>query len=129
MTPTERAIRFDGLIAVGCVCCWINRAIGDFECPNLPCEVHHLNGGGHAGQARRGDEFTVGLCFWHHRGSFNAAAAPGGYAGERWMAEKAAKFGPSWAQGSKVFHLQYPSDDELLAIADRLLEQHLARAA
>ena len=111
MTPSERTARFDALRAIGCVCCWLNERDGLF--PTLsPVEIHHLNGGGHHGQKRRGDEFTVPLCSFHHRA---VPVFPGPY---RFQARM---YGPSWAKGSKPFRAVYGPDDELLALANRLI--------
>jgi hypothetical protein len=61
MNRLKRNRRFGRIRDIGCLAC---RKRGWF---NLP-DVHHLNLGGHAGQLRLGDESTVGLCIWHHRG-------------------------------------------------------------
>lgn len=108
MNPSERTARFDALRAIGCVCCRKNELDGRFNKAYLPVELHHLNGGGHHGQKRRGDEFTVPLCVWHHRG-----IGLGSY--------MKAMYGPSWAKGSKPFRAVYGTDDELLALANRLI--------
>lgn len=102
MDPTRR----EALLAVGCVCCWRNHRLG-LRPSLLPVEIHHLNGGGHHGQPRRGDEFTIPLCVWHHRGLGPAAKFTSAY-------------GPSWAKGSRPFRKAYGTDDELLAVANRL---------
>lgn len=107
MTPSERQARFDALRAIGCVCCRMNEAIGlDRVC--MYAEIHHLPGGGHHGQKRRGDEFTIPLGPWHHRGIGPAA-------------EMTKRGGPSFAKGSKPFRAVYGTDDELLALANRLI--------
>jgi len=66
-------------------------------------EIHHLNSAGR----NRGQDFTIALCSWHHR-----AVNLDGW-GLRTMVEV---FGPSLARGSKSFHAEFGSDDELLAI-------------
>ena len=110
MTPAERTARFDALRAIGCVCCDMNGTHPQFmRCLIAPVEIHHLNGGGHHGQKRRGDEFTVPLCGWHHRGVGGPAR------------NMALMYGPSWAKGSKPFRAVYGTDDELLALANRLI--------
>ena len=53
----HRAIR-----DLGCICCWMV-GIGP-----VPCAIHHLTVGGKHGQKRRGHEFVLGLCDWHHQG-------------------------------------------------------------
>lgn len=68
-------------------------------------EEHHLNLGGMAGQQRRGDDFSVPLCEYHHR----AAPITG------WSYSEMRKlFGPSLAKESKAFRETYGSDDDLL---------------
>lgn len=99
--------RFARLREVGCVCCRLNLVQGR-EATGQGTEIHHLNGGGQPGQARRGDLFTIPLCIWHHRGVGLRADAD--------------RFGPSWARGTKPFREVYGSDDELLAFANRLIQ-------
>lgn len=90
-----------------CICCEIE----DVSQPN-PTEAHHLNEGGHAGQRRRGDEYQIPLCQWHHRG-----VRPVG------MTRDAMShlYGPSLALDSKQYHFAYGSDDELLAMTNAKL--------
>jgi hypothetical protein len=114
VTPAEKQARFDALRGLGCLCCRMNRYHPDFLACLAPIEIHHLNGGGHHGQKRRGDEFTIPLCSWHHRGVGGPAKA--------WTA----LYGPSWAKGSKPFRAVYGSDDELLALANRLIAGGIA---
>ncbi|MGP1667490.1 MAG: Ref family recombination enhancement nuclease [Rhodanobacter sp.] len=61
-------------------------------------EVHHLL----SGNRRIGHQDTLPLCPHHHR-----AIGKG--------------LGPSLANGSKPFHAEYGSDQELLAMTDRAL--------
>lgn len=77
-------------------------------------EVHHLL----SGNKRRGHLYTIPLCAWHHRGDAG-----------NWMASEAVKLcGPSLARTSKKFRALYGSDDELLALTNKiLLENHDAR--
>ena len=108
MTPSERTARFDALRAIGCVCCRKNEEIGLVPVC-MYAEIHHLNGGGHHGQKRRGDEYTIPLGPWHHRGIGSHASL------------MTRLHGPSWAKGSKPFRAVYGTDDELLALANRLI--------
>jgi hypothetical protein len=85
-------------------------------------EIHHLNLGGRAGQKRRGDEFTIPLCTWHHRGEpFNHFT----------VTRMREAFGPSLARTSKAFREAFGTDDELLAKTNDLIFQldNLARGA
>lgn len=75
-------------------------------------EEHHLNLGGKAGQKRRGPEFTIPLCGWHHRGNQNSKMSS-------WT--MTAIYGPSLAAQSKMFRAIYGSDDELLEITNRMI--------
>lgn len=112
MTPAEKAARFAKLQKMGCVCCLMNYdrlCNGVFVRTGQYAEIHHLNGGGHHGQKRRGHEFTIPLCEWHHRGNGPTA-------------EYTDAFGPSWAKGSKPFRAVYGTDDELLALVNSLIE-------
>lgn len=98
--------RFEQLKALGCIACrkhapWF-----------APAEIHHLNLGGKAGQKRRGHDFTIPLCEWHHRG----------LPGEFWLVSEAtAILGPSLAKSSKRFRETYGTDDELLAEVNKLI--------
>lgn len=90
-----------------CIACSIEGVAQPF-----PTESHHLNAGGHAGQRRRGDEFQIPCCGWHHR----ALLIPG-------MNRDAMchRYGPSLATDSRQFRFSYGTDDQLLAITnDRL---------
>lgn len=79
----------------------------------LPTESHHLNTGGLAGQKRRGDEYQIPLCSWHHRGEI----LDGTRAKDMTM-----MYGPSLARQSKMFRLRYGTDQELLAKTNAKLE-------
>lgn len=90
-----------------CLCCWMRGL------PSVYPEIHHLL----SGNKRRGHLFTIGLCAYHHRGyPFHGMTA----------AESEAYAGPSLAHGSKPFHADFGSDDELLALQDRLLDKRKA---
>lgn len=95
MTRDER---FRRLQELGCIAC---RKMRKFSAP----DIHHLNLGGHAGQKRRGDAFTIPLCPAHHRGVF-------------WREED---HGPSLAIHPGRFRREFGSDDELLAEVNALL--------
>lgn len=92
-----------------CLACEIE----DVSQPNKT-EAHHLNEGGHAGQKRRGDEFQIPLCQWHHRG-----VRPVGMSRE----VMTHLYGPSLALDSKQFRFAYGDDDSLLAITKHKLAQ------
>lgn len=91
---------------IGCLAC---RRLGTYR----PPDVHHLNLGGHAGQVRRGDECTIGLCEYHHRG-----ITP-----EMFTAAEARYFlGPSLKHEPNAFREQFGTDDALLAWEDELIK-------
>src|SRR5579859_7166575 len=94
--------RYDALIRIGCLCC---RIIGEIECGIT--EVHHLNAGGHAGQKRLGDDYTIPLGSWHHRGE-----PPSGYS----AMTATARWGPSLARSSKEFRRVFGNDRLLLGL-------------
>lgn len=103
MNRREKEWRFSQLKEMGCL-----------TCPGCgPVEIHHLNLGGHAGMPRRGDEYTLPLGSWAHRGE----PLPGYTARQMEV-----MFGPSLARNSKAFRARYGDDDYLLAIVNLRLE-------
>ncbi|PXV60678.1 Recombination enhancement, RecA-dependent nuclease [Dyella jiangningensis] len=106
--PTaEQERRFEHIKAIGCIACLMDgiRIV-------LPTEVHHLNQGGFHGGKRRGHDFTIGLCGWHHQGH-----PP--FAGTIQQAEKF--FGPSYKLQKMAFRGKYGSDDALLTLQNQLI--------
>lgn len=73
-----------------------------------PSDYHHLLGG----SRRRGHRYGVGLCGWHHRGLVDFGCS---------HAEMRETYGPSLMDGSKLFHAEFGSDEELLARQDSLI--------
>lgn len=106
MTPIQR--RFDAIYEIGCICC---RKLGKLR---IPCQAHHLNLGGMAGQKRRGDLFTIGLCPWHHAGEY-----PNGHTEDGMLEE----FGPSYKLHSRRFREKFGNDDALLVYQDNLIDE------
>lgn len=93
---------------IGCICCL---KMGAYNA----CEKHHLlTTGMHGNGRRRGEQFTIGLCQYHHRG----AHAVGG---ER-AREMAVNYGPSYADQPRKFREVFGDDDGLLAEQERLLK-------
>lgn len=102
MTPQARAIRFALIKEIGCICCRKDGFAWTYA------DVHHLlTTGLHGNGERRGDEFTLGLCKWHHVGRRDESC--------HWAQ------GPSYATQAKAFRERYGSDEELLAHQNRLL--------
>ncbi len=97
--------RFEAIKRIGCICCLIRSNA------SVACEIHHLV----SGNKRRGHEFSIGCCEWHHRGVC--------YGGSKRATEL---LGPSLANGSKPFHAAFGSDDELLDYQNNLLGAHKA---
>jgi len=105
--PTKAQIeRFELIRDCGCVACLI------YGLQTYP-EIHHLTVGGRHGQKRRGHNFTIGLCSYHHRGDVGFST--------RELCELA--YGPSYALQPKRFRETFGQDDELLAYQNRLIGQ------
>jgi hypothetical protein len=77
-------------------------------------EVHHLNTGGHAGHKRRGDEFTIGLCRWHHQGEAPATLKMPEYF-----------LGPSLKLQPNYFRQVFGVDDHLLKYQNKLIGERM----
>lgn len=104
--PTKaQQLRFDRIKAIGCIACRLHGLD-----KRVLCEVHHLLSGGR----RRGHDFTVGLCPWHHR------SVPFG----DWMNHAMCRhhLGPSLAEGSKPFHAEFGSDEDLFEYQNNLIQ-------
>lgn len=105
--------RCEALREVGCLCCRQNlkgyryRATG-FGVP----EIHHLNEDGKAGNERRGDEYTIPLCPYHHRGVMPPDARTLGLSST--VDALAYRYGPSLAHGGPMFRVVYGPDSRLL---------------
>ena len=107
MNPAARERRFRRIKEIGCLPC---RMRGRFRMP----EIHHQNCGAHAGGARLGDEYTVGLCSWHHRG----VPSEGMLGSETRVA-----LGPSLAREPNEFRREFGSDSEMLNEQNRLIAE------
>lgn len=96
-------LRFQRIYEIGCLPC-LQR--GYFN----SCQAHHLNFDGKAGQKRRGDLYTIGLCPWHHVGEPIRG----------WTVSECRELvGPSLKLESRAFRAEFGSDDELLAEQNR----------
>lgn len=100
MSPEQR--RYQKLQGIGCICCGMRGR-------SSQADIHHLNENGHAGQARRGDRYTIPLCPWHHRGVPLSGL-------DRRRTEVLC--GPSLALSPRLFRETFGSDDDLLAATD-----------
>ncbi len=104
--PTKAQVeRFEAMQEIGCIAC---RKMGN----RGGAEIHHLNLGGKAGQKRRGHDFTIPLCAWHHRG----VPMPG-----LSVAWTTLNRGPSLSTQSRLFRAAFGTDDELLAEVNKLI--------
>lgn len=107
MNENERNIRFTAIREIGCIACR-KHGVGGI----VPPQVHHLNFGDRHGGKRLGDEFTVGLCPWHHMGQpFDGM----------WPGQCRDKFGPSWERDPRAFREMFGSGEELLAMQNELI--------
>lgn len=91
-----------------CIACEIQKCDQPY-----PTEEHHQNLDGHAGQKRLGDDYSVPLCKWHHRG----VCQPIGPEAMRLF------YGPSLARESKAFRQRYGSDEKLLEMTNERLRE------
>lgn len=108
MTPLQIKRRHMKIVELGCIAC---RKLGFVVFP----EEHHLNEFGHAGQARRGPEFTIGLCRWHHRGEPVLPNTRPSIVTSRTL------LGPSLKHESVAFRATFGTDDELLEQTNRAI--------
>ena len=74
-----------------------------------PCDCHHLT----AGSRRRGHQYTLGFCEYHHRGLI-----PDGHTKQ----SISGLLGFSYAWGRRGFQAFFGSDDLLLKIQNLILE-------
>ena len=107
MNEREKAIRYNGIRECGCIACRMHGVPGV-----VPPQIHHLNFGDRHGGKRLGDEFTVGLCPWHHVGQ----PFPG-----MWPGQCRQQFGPSWEREPRLFRETFGNGEALLAYQNDLL--------
>jgi Recombination enhancement, RecA-dependent nuclease len=93
----KRQRRLDGLQQIGCIACRLDGRM------NVASDIHHLV----EGNKRLGDEFTIPLCPWHHRGVKQVFE---GF----WV-------GPSLAESKRDFVQHYGSERQLLEHVNELL--------
>lgn len=95
-----------------CIACEVWFRLGNAPhgwSPIFGCDYHHMK----SGNIRRGHEYGVGLCAWHHRGMPDFDFT---------VPQMRSLAGPSLMDGSRLFHETYGSDDELIALQNQLLE-------
>ncbi|HXN96007.1 MAG TPA: Ref family recombination enhancement nuclease [Candidatus Acidoferrales bacterium] len=100
--------RYEALRELGCIACHHERGAAHI----LPAEVHHLVDKGYRKHSG-GNQATIPLCHWHHRGEpiMNHSVT--------WMR---GMFGPSMFHESKEFARVYGSQRELLAKVNELIK-------
>lgn len=103
MTTKADLARFRKLQQIGCIAC---RSRGVYS----QGDVHHLLSGGR----RRGHQFTIPACAWHHRGQ-----PPD----DLTVAEANRYYGPSLARAPKSFRAEFGDDETLLATVNKLIER------
>jgi hypothetical protein len=91
--------RYDALQRYGCVACR-NEGL-----PIGPIEIHHIVDSGYR-RLSGGNARTLPLCSYHHRG-----VLPAGHT----IGSATLAFGPSLANGSKLFTKIYGTQSDLLA--------------
>lgn len=107
-TPTKPQLqRWIYIREIGCIAC-----MQQGHRP-LITEVHHLTVGGKHGQKRRGHEYTIGLCRWHHRGCVPQPMTKPDIAREF--------LGPSYHHHARAFRETYGQDDSLLKLQNELI--------
>lgn len=105
--PTKREAEYITRCKEGpCVACYKESRLDELHIDW--CDFHHMK----SGNRRRGHMYGVGLCLWHHRGHPRDGWTSG------MMREY---FGPSLMDGSRLFHLTYGSDDDLIALQRELI--------
>ena len=109
--PTHAELERMGEAKQGpCVCCWILAQINELDeyLVVRQCDYHHFK----SGNVRRGHQYGVALCIWHHRGYPMLGGVP----------RTREVYGPSLMDGSRLFHETYGSDEELLEIQNTILQ-------
>jgi hypothetical protein len=107
--PTKsQSMRFDTIKHGPCMACQINAVRWWPRADGAGCDAHHLLSGGR----RRGHDFTIALCPWHHRGIRPDDC--------RTDADALHRYGPSYALNKTIFHETYSGDDELLAMQNEM---------
>ena len=111
-TSAQQA-RQDRAREMGCICCLMLGLPLHQHCGAI--EIHHQNLDGKAGQKQLGQDFTVALGGWHHRGALPPSET------NRSMAEV---FGPSLAVSSRAFRARFGDDAAQLAHQNSLIKGH-----
>jgi hypothetical protein len=108
--------RFQELRYIGCIACLIEG--NGIRCGEV--EIHHLNEGSQKGAARRGDDETIGLGRWHHRGICKPGMS---------VDDMTKTYGPSWYHDKEQFEFVYKGDEHMLALVNLKRESLLMEPA
>ena len=98
--------RLSNMKESGCICCLL--VTGKTQAP----DIHHLT----SGMRRKGHQYTISACPWHHRGLVPDNHTKQSISG---------LLGPSYAHGRRGFQEFFGSDDLLLEIQNIIL-RHFA---
>lgn len=109
-TPEQQA-RQDRARELGCICCLMLGLPPDQHCGAI--EIHHQNLDGKAGQKQLGQDFTIALGAYHHRGR----PLPG-----RTIQQMEWIYDASLALASKQFRRTFGLDSQLLTYQNQRLE-------
>ena len=101
--------RYEKLVGFGCVACFLAKNATE----GGRIEIHHLVDRGYR-KLSGGNQATIGLCSWHHRGEPHMDYTV------QWMRFM---YGPSMALESKEFARMYGSQRELLAVVNERLQE------
>jgi hypothetical protein len=102
----KRQRRFDRLQRIGCIACLMEEI-------ESQADIHHIISKGYRKHSG-GDEATIPLCPYHHRGLL-----PDGMS----RMEAEAMYGPSLALSKREFVLHFGTEQTLLALVDAMIEQ------
>lgn len=112
--PTKaQAARIEAVKLGPCMACLVLVERGELERfkADGPCDAHHIK----SGNIRRGHDYTIGLCGWHHRQIVDWAHT---------HADMREAYGPSLMDGSRKFREAFGSDDELLERQNKWLAEN-----
>lgn len=113
-TPAQ-AVRWALMRKIGCVACLINRVL-HFKVTSMKLEHHHLTDCGR----RRGHDFSIELCRYHHQGDMFPMIEAGYKA-------NALVYGPSFGKDKPGFLAMYGTDDSLLEFQNALVDSFSER--
>lgn len=102
----KRQRRFDRLQRMGCVACLSENI-------HSQPDIHHIVSNGYR-RLSGGDESTIPLCPWHHRG-----VPPD----DMTLADAESHYGPSLALSKRDFVSRYGRENDLLLLVNYLIDK------